>query len=90
MTSTAGILFFGTPHKGADLASYAVNIDKIISFIAIQPTSTIVTNMEKDCDYLWQIDDDFRGRTEGMKICSFYELGVSRLQKTTVCSVHDL
>ena len=90
MTSSAGILFFGTPHRGADLASFAVMIDKIISFFAYQPSSTIVKNMEPDCDYLWQINDDFRGRADGMKICSFYELGVPKPGKTTVCSVHDM
>ena len=90
VTSTAGILFFGTPHQGADLASFAVKIDNIISFVAIQPKSTILKNMERDCDYLRQINDDFRGRSEGMTICSFYELGVSGPGKTTVCTVHDL
>ncbi|KAE9362858.1 hypothetical protein N431DRAFT_475689 [Stipitochalara longipes BDJ] len=80
-SSISAILFFGTPHRGADLASLAQIFTKIYS-VANYPISglvgstrtDLVSNLEKDSPLLTEMAMDIRNQLTEVKIASFVEM----------------
>lgn len=88
LRSTAGVMFFGTPHAGARIASAAGLLDKCISHIIHQPRSQLLQEMATESGPLLEMSQNFIGRTAGMRIVSFYETHVMKPQNTVVCLLH--
>ena len=92
-SSISAILFFGTPHPGADLASLAQIFTKIYS-VANYPISglvgstrtDLVSNLEKDSPLLTEMAMDIRNQLTEIKIASFVEMA-NTLPFNTVVSI---
>jgi hypothetical protein len=72
----AGVLFFGTPHQGSDLAGI-LNLVLNVSFAS----RNFVKQLRPKSDALEAINNNFRHRVEEMKLISFFETENTRLQK---------
>ncbi|KAI1157492.1 hypothetical protein F5B18DRAFT_644862 [Nemania serpens] len=75
-SSTKGILFFATPHRGADVAKWVNMIACIAAFSLRQPKSKFIQAMESNSKDLMEISEDFRSIVDKYAIISFYEENV--------------
>lgn len=58
--STVGVLFFGTPHKGADPLNTVHRVLKSVAGIGVQYNDSVVqTLLQRGGDYLQSIQDSF-------------------------------
>ncbi|KAI8633498.1 hypothetical protein F5Y19DRAFT_413884 [Xylariaceae sp. FL1651] len=71
--STYGIVFFGTPHNGADSAKIGNVVAKITRSILQRPGNTFIKALTRDSSVLNTITDDFRQLLEDFQIISFWE-----------------
>lgn len=75
--STAGIFFFGTPHKGAQMldskkrVALLERVAKVITSDAIPPNLRSV--LEPASNELFGVNDDFAGIKGDVLIVNFYE-----------------
>ena len=72
--NTIGVLFFATPHRGSEQASYASVLSDIASKISHTAGSNVLRALKSNSDELTTLMDHFRFRIEGLSICSFFEL----------------
>ncbi|PVH83321.1 hypothetical protein DL98DRAFT_569779 [Cadophora sp. DSE1049] len=75
LAHVCGIAFFGTPHRGADLASWATMMGNIL-WAASFGTSTntkFAKELKSRSEVLDNISKSFVERGKGLKILSFYE-----------------
>ncbi|MCJ1311437.1 hypothetical protein MMC25_005108 [Agyrium rufum] len=75
--STYGILFFGTPHLGADVAQWGSYLEMFLSAVvpkkAIDTSPELLNALKKDSEILVTIDDDFAKLMIWYSIFYFYE-----------------
>lgn len=71
---TIGIAFFGTPHKGSEMADYGGVLAKIATNIMHKPDSKLIRALKSNSDELVQLASDFRHQLPQYSIVSFYEL----------------
>lgn len=57
--ATVGVLFFGTPHRGADPFNIAHHILKTLATIPLQYNNSVVQTLLQGGDYLRSIQDGF-------------------------------
>ncbi|KAK3295430.1 Alpha/Beta hydrolase protein [Chaetomium fimeti] len=76
---TNGIVFFGTPHRGADAASWAATLSGILSAASRKPPSKFLEALKNDSVELRKISEDFRPFGGRFNIVSFYEEHAHRL-----------
>ncbi|KAK3387397.1 sesB-related regulatory protein [Podospora didyma] len=77
---TSGILFLGTPHSGASLATVAQRLVPVLGLFTSKPNLRIVKVLQRDSEVLARIQDDFyallqsrnKGRTR-LEVTCFYE-----------------
>ncbi|KAH6636029.1 Alpha/Beta hydrolase protein [Chaetomium tenue] len=72
-THTHGIVFFGTPHRGADAAGWASTLSGILATATHKPPSKFLEALKTDSVELRKISEDFRPLCGGVNIVSFYE-----------------
>jgi hypothetical protein len=89
-----GVAFFGTPHKGADLASWSVTLGNILRAASLGTSTNVqlAKDLEGNSRVLAQISRSFVERGKELKIFSFYELDKMdnlncRVSKTAISSV---
>lgn len=71
----SGIVFMGTPHRGADLANLLSHILK-----GLFSKKKFVEQLRPDCDMIIKMSDLFKDRAEKLNLVSFWEqagIGVS-------------
>ena len=76
ITCTRGIVFLGTPHRGAQLADwtrYSRDIIEIAPLGLSVVRKTLLQDLETNSDLLKRISDSFQHRALSIKIASFYE-----------------
>lgn len=71
---TIGITFFGTPHRGSEIADYGGVLSKIATNIMHKPDSKLIRALKSNSDELVQLTSDFRHQVPQYSIVSFYEL----------------
>jgi hypothetical protein len=73
--STLGIIFFGTPHQGSNLANYATTITRTLLVLAKKPNAELLESLRKGGPALKQLSEDWKAHHERMpyQIVSFYE-----------------
>ncbi len=71
---TIGITFFGTPHRGSEIADYGGVLAKIATTIMHKPASKLVQALKSNSDELVQLTSDFRHQIPKYSIVSFFEL----------------
>jgi hypothetical protein len=74
-TSTAGIIFFGTPHEGSRIAAYALSIVTLFTIITIKPGPELVKTLKPRSDVLIELTENFKKHylARPYPITSFYE-----------------
>ncbi|KAK0702415.1 Alpha/Beta hydrolase protein [Lasiosphaeris hirsuta] len=70
---TKGIVFFGTPHRGSESASWATIINKISSAVLYRVDSRLVATLQSDSKDLLAISEAFRDLAKDYAIVTFYE-----------------
>ncbi|KAI0193668.1 Alpha/Beta hydrolase protein [Xylaria flabelliformis] len=70
---TKGIVFFGTPHRGADAAHWAVMAEKIGHAVFRTSKSKFLEILVRNSEDLYEITEDFRPIAANYAIVSFYE-----------------
>ncbi len=88
-----GAAFFGTPHKGADLASWSLTLGNIPRAASLGTSTNVQLrkDLEGNSSVLAQISRSFVEREKELKIFSFYELDKMdhlncRVSKTAISS----
>jgi hypothetical protein len=62
------VIFMGTPHRGANLASVLGDLLRIIGVKRV-----FIDQLKSKCETITEINRLFRARTETMQLVSFYE-----------------
>ncbi|RWA12051.1 hypothetical protein EKO27_g3080 [Xylaria grammica] len=66
-------VFFGTPHRGADAAQWALMAEKIGHAVFHTGQSAFLRTLERNSEDLYKISEDFRPISANYAIVSFYE-----------------
>ncbi|RPA77438.1 hypothetical protein BJ508DRAFT_228758 [Ascobolus immersus RN42] len=75
-TSTFGILFFGTPHQGSDMAKWASMMERFISLLPkgiIDTNPSLINTLGKNSETLQNINESFLGLSRELKMFYFWE-----------------
>ncbi|CAG8951465.1 hypothetical protein HYFRA_00007381 [Hymenoscyphus fraxineus] len=76
-TSTPGILFFGTPHRGSELASYGAQLARVPTALSMKAEPVLLHSLSLGSAVLGELNEEFRilmdNKGEGREIISFYE-----------------
>ncbi|KAI1168207.1 Alpha/Beta hydrolase protein [Nemania serpens] len=70
---TKGIVFFGTPHRGADAAQWGLLAAKIAGAVVPRLRSGHLKLLTRNSEGLYNISEDFRHLASRYAIISFYE-----------------
>lgn len=81
--SIKSILFFGTPHRGADLASI---LDLILTVSLSQ--RSFVRQLKPGSDDIKQLNQRFSYRAKSMKLKSFFETVNTRFKRVYWAVLH--
>jgi hypothetical protein len=73
--STKGIIFFGTPHGGSDIAELATLLNDLARVTFQSPNTRILKSLEPDSELLDNLRDSFSQMLEDKKflVHSFFE-----------------
>ena len=66
-------VFFGTPHKGANVATWGRQISNIAQAILHRPPANFLKILERHSPDLLKVSEDFRPYAMRYAITSFYE-----------------
>ncbi|KAK4228035.1 hypothetical protein QBC38DRAFT_454589 [Podospora fimiseda] len=83
-TSTKGIIFFGTPHRGSDKAAWLKLLTEVSSTVSNRPDPTFVKDLQTNSETLLKISQDFQPLVKDYAIVSFYEEHEHRMLGTVV------
>lgn len=74
-THLRGIIFFGTPHQGSDIATYATVLTQIPLMLSNKPDPTLLLALKHDSEVLKKLTEDFKKHHEARPydIVTFYE-----------------
>ena len=98
ITSTRGIIFLGTPHRGSGMASLATMVSSVVG-VFVKTNPNLVRGLEGDSEILNRLRDNFsRILAKGtLSVWSFVEElampGASKVRafaRRRLCSTHSL
>ncbi|CAG8976325.1 hypothetical protein HYALB_00005732 [Hymenoscyphus albidus] len=76
-TSTLGILFFGTPHRGSELASYGAQLARVPTALSMKAEPVLLHSLSLGSAILEKLNKEFRilmsNKGAGREVISFYE-----------------
>ena len=70
---TLGLVFFGTPHRGSDRASYGKILANIVTGVMHKPKSKLINALQSNSEELMKLTSEFKFEAPNMKIVTFYE-----------------
>ena len=70
--STAGVMFFGTPHRGSEHIKYGGVLQKLANITAKRDIS-VMKKLQRDSDTLARLNLESRHQLSRYKVFSFYE-----------------
>jgi hypothetical protein len=70
---TVGLIFFGTPHRGSDKATYGKILSNIATTVMNAPSSKLLSALQSNSDALQRLTSDFKHQIPQYQIVSFYE-----------------
>jgi hypothetical protein len=88
---TIGIVFFGTPHRGSDKASYGKILENVASTVMHKPTSKLLSALQSNSDALARLTSDFRHQLPNYQVITFYEtkpLGLFKKEVSSLLRIH--
>ncbi|KAH8693883.1 hypothetical protein BGW36DRAFT_463515 [Talaromyces proteolyticus] len=71
--TTLGIIFFGTPHRGSEKATYGKVLVNFAQLISHRPPPRLMAALQTNSDILLRLTSDFRHQLPDYQIYSFYE-----------------
>jgi hypothetical protein len=76
LKDTYGVIFLGTPHRGADIASWGDTLATCAAAFGLGPDTELLNILRKDSDRLREIFNDFAVLANEMSLdlVCFYEL----------------
>jgi hypothetical protein len=76
LKATYGVVFLGTPHRGADIASWGDTLATCAAAFGLGPDTELLNILRKDSDRLREIFNDFAvlSNDMGLHLICFYEL----------------
>jgi hypothetical protein len=89
--STVGIVFFGTPHRGSDKATYGKILGNVASTVMHKPTSKLLSALQSNSDVLARLTSDFRHQLPNYQVVTFYEtkpLGLFKKEVSSQINIH--
>jgi hypothetical protein len=89
--STVAIIFMGTPHRGADIASYAKTALTCIKAVGISANTSSVQKLKLDSEDLGGLNSQFGTilQLRKIKVLTFYELKPTKIGKLADTLVSD-
>ncbi|KAI1149277.1 hypothetical protein F4825DRAFT_464274 [Nemania diffusa] len=72
-TSTSGLVFFATPHRGGNGAAVGDIATKIARGVLLNPGNTFMEALKRNSIFAETLIDDFRQQLEDYPVLSFYE-----------------
>ncbi|KAI9875725.1 MAG: hypothetical protein M1823_007413, partial [Watsoniomyces obsoletus] len=72
-STTIGIIFFGTPHRGSDKAVYGKVLANVAQTMTRKPPARLVSALQTNSDILLRLTSDFRFQLPQYQVVSFYE-----------------
>jgi hypothetical protein len=79
------MVFFGTPHRGADLAKMAAFFDRVARAAQLGSPRRYIEELAPDSDRIEDINSRFRHHLERLFVLSFYEECPTSLLGDVVC-----
>ena len=70
---TLGIVFFGTPHRGSEMANYGKTLANVATGVMHKPRSKLLNALQSNSDTLMRLTSTFKFRAPDMEIMTFYE-----------------
>ena len=82
--STKGLIFFGTPHNGGNMATVATPVANIYSILTGQPRNDLLKTLEKDSLFNEELIDNFNPQKDDYDVVTFFEARVTdvKIRKT--------
>lgn len=71
--STAGLVFFGTPHNGADKAAALKSVANIFSALSGQPKNALLETLKKGSFINEMITEDFSPQSANYETNTYWE-----------------
>ncbi|KAI9889263.1 MAG: hypothetical protein M1814_005638 [Vezdaea aestivalis] len=71
--SAAGIIFFGTPHQGSNMANYGAVLDRVAHTMLRKPSSKLLDALRQNSDELYKLSSNFQYQLPRLEIVSFYK-----------------
>ncbi|KAH6624184.1 Alpha/Beta hydrolase protein [Chaetomium sp. MPI-SDFR-AT-0129] len=72
-TNTTGLIFFATPHRGADAARWAAIVMDIASSVSLRPSPGFLKALQTDSETLLSVSEDFLPLAGSVHLVSFWE-----------------
>ncbi|KAI9808253.1 MAG: hypothetical protein M1825_004710 [Sarcosagium campestre] len=87
--ATLGIIFFGTPHRGSDKATYGKVLATVAQFMSHRPPPRLVAALQTNSDVLLRLTSDFRFQLPDYQVYSFFELRPMKGHSTLIVEKHS-
>jgi hypothetical protein len=72
-SATAGVIFFGTPHRGSNHAAWKLLAEKLSALVLRDESEASVDALTRGAEVLERLQDSFSGLLDGMSVHSFFE-----------------
>lgn len=82
--STAGLVFFGTPHNGADKAAVLKSVANIFSALSGQPRNALLQTLKKGSFINEMITEDFNPQSADYEANAYWEKRKTDLKIRTI------
>ena len=66
-------MFFGTPHRGSDKATYGKILANVATGVMHKPKSKLISALQSNSEALMNLSGEFKFEAPNMKIATFYE-----------------
>lgn len=89
---TLGLVFFGTPHRGSNKASYGKILANVATGVMHKPKSKLISALQSNSEKLMELTLEFKFEAPNLQIVTFYETKPMSLfsslvnRRTSVCS----
>jgi hypothetical protein len=73
LASVDGVIFFGTPHQGSELANFADILLNVLAASGLTRRHKLIRALKRNSDCLFEISAGFVELAQNMQIRTFYE-----------------
>ena len=70
---TLGLVFFGTPHRGSEKATYGKILANVATGVMHKPKSKLISALQSNSETLMKLTSEFKFEAPNMNVTTFYE-----------------